>query len=95
MNIPEDFSVQMRKAIGNDEYMRLESALDGEPEVSVRINEAKCSSRPGLLDLAGAERVPWSQAGYYLKSRPAGRILPEKPPEVYIRPLATCWNVLC
>ena len=50
--------------------MRLESALDGEPEVSVRINEAKCSSSPGLLDLAGAERVPWSRAGFYLKSRP-------------------------
>ena len=93
MNIPEDFSVQMRKAIGNDEYMRLESALDGEPEVSVRINEAKCSSRPGLLVLAGAERVPWSQAGYYLKSRPkftfdpllhAGMYYVEEPSSMFV-----------
>lgn len=93
MNIPEYFSVQMRKAIGNDEYMRLESALDGEPEVSVRINEAKCSSRPGLLDLAGAERVPWSQAGYYLKSRPkftfdpllhAGMYYVEEPSSMFV-----------
>lgn len=70
MNLPDDFAASMRGLMGNDEYMLLEKALDGEPVVSVRLNETKSAAVSVLPVSGGAQRVAWSRAGYYLKSRP-------------------------
>ena len=64
MKLPAQFEDTMRQLLG-DEYDAFRTALLGEPAVSIRLNRAKCSARPGY------EAVPWATDGYYLPERPA------------------------
>lgn len=61
MTLPEPFLEYIRSV---PELAPLERGLAGEPEVSVRLNEAKGAR-------AGGDRVPWCPEGRYLPSRPA------------------------
>ncbi len=70
MDFPPDFTRQMADLIGAGGCRALEAALNGPPEVSVRLNEAKLALFPGALRPVRAERVPWCRTGYYLESRP-------------------------
>lgn len=73
MDFPKDFSESMCRLLGQKAYERLEQALSGEPQVSIRLNTAKLATaglnqlRSAVLDCA----VPWCKSGYYLKDRPA------------------------
>lgn len=51
-------------ALGDDEAARLFSALDTEPEVSIRLNPMK------LAETFDGESVGWSEHGRYLEQRP-------------------------
>ena len=64
MKLPAQFEDTMRQLLG-DEYDAFRTALLGEPAVSIRLNRAKCSARPGY------EAVPWATDAYYLPERPA------------------------
>ena len=64
-NLPLSFIERTRRLLGDD-FSRFASALESEPPVSIRLNPAKCR-----LDGELGNRVPWSQQGYYLSSRPA------------------------
>ncbi len=66
LNLPDAFVEQTAAALGTDETERLIAALAAEPPVSIRLNPAR-----GVTAPPGAERVPWSTAGYYLTGRPA------------------------
>ncbi|MBR4037504.1 MAG: rRNA cytosine-C5-methylase, partial [Tidjanibacter sp.] len=54
----------MMEGILGSETPLLLSALDGEPQVSIRYNPFKVSTRPE------GEGVPWNRYGYYLSERP-------------------------
>ncbi len=66
MHIPERFIERTRSILGEDETIRLCTALEAEPPVSIRLNRSKT---------AGATKcgtpVGWCEAGYYLPTRPA------------------------
>ena len=64
-NLPPSFIERTRRLLGDD-FSRFSCALETESPVSIRLNPAKCR-----LDSAPGERVPWSQQGYYLSTRPA------------------------
>ena len=65
MTLPSDFT-QRTQAILGDEFDRLTEALQTEPPVSIRINQAKGSVKPN-----DGESVKWCDSGYYLPSRPS------------------------
>lgn len=54
----------MMEGILGSETPLLLSALDGEPQVSIRYNPFKVTTRPE------GEGVPWNRYGYYLSERP-------------------------
>ena len=54
----------MMEGILGSETPLLLSALDGEPQVSIRYNPFKVTTRPK------GEGVPWNRYGYYLSERP-------------------------
>lgn len=61
--LPEDFSVRMRKRLG-ERYPEFEASLSDAAPVSIRLNPAKWKGdRPD-------DPVPWCTTGYYLKERP-------------------------
>ena len=62
--LPEEFKTTMCCALGDDEAARLFSALDTEPEVSIRLNPMK------LAETFDGESVGWSEHGRYLEQRP-------------------------
>lgn len=62
MILPPDFISRTQVLLGS-EYPILETALQTESPVSIRINRRK-----GIGELP-AERVPWSDTGYYLPER--------------------------
>jgi 16S rRNA C967 or C1407 C5-methylase (RsmB/RsmF family)/NOL1/NOP2/fmu family ribosome biogenesis protein len=61
--LPEDFSVRMRKRLG-ERYPEFEASLSDAAPVSIRLNPAKW--RGDSPD----DQVPWCSTGYYLKKRP-------------------------
>ncbi len=66
MQLPEDFTSQMRKLIGDEEYARLSEALATTPPTSIRTNPAKpCDHVPA------GNAVPWCESGRYLSERPS------------------------
>ena len=75
MDLPASFAEHTRALLGADGYDKLVAALAGEPPVSIRLNEDKWQRSSFSLScvspLATVRRVPWSDAGYYLPSRPA------------------------
>lgn len=89
--IPSDFALEAQKLLGGDAPALL-SALDGEPTLSISLNEAKCR-RAGIEIPPTAERVIWSNHGFYLKSRPrftfdplmhAGAYYVEEPSSMFV-----------
>ncbi len=72
MELPEKFVERVLRDLGAGEGAALCAALDGAPEVSVRLNEAKCDGAgiPDVVAQGAAERVPWSPQGFYLAERP-------------------------
>ncbi|GAB3531829.1 rRNA cytosine-C5-methyltransferase [Pontibacter brevis] len=64
MQLPISFTNRMQRLLGRD-YDNFVAALQQAPPVSVRLNPAKISFRPGL------PKVPWTEHGYYLAERPS------------------------
>lgn len=64
MELPADFIVQTKKLLGDD-WNTFYTVLQDESPVSIRINNAKCTSEPSL------PKVKWSNEGYYLEKRPS------------------------
>ena len=60
MELPEKFVERVLRDLGAGEGAALCAALDGAPEVSVRLNEAKCdgAGMPDVVAQGAAERVP-------------------------------------
>jgi 16S rRNA C967 or C1407 C5-methylase (RsmB/RsmF family)/NOL1/NOP2/fmu family ribosome biogenesis protein len=64
--LPQEF-IRRTKDLLRDEYSALETALESQPPVSLRINPHKLpAGAPGEY-----EKVPWCRTGYYLPERPA------------------------
>jgi len=68
LQLPVDFSDNMRRLLCEEEYQALAEALQGEPPVSIRVNPWKWQG-DGLS--ASAEPVPWASGAVYLSERPA------------------------
>lgn len=64
MQLPERFVSRVLEELGPDEGAALCRALDTLSPTSVRLNPDKGAEAPS------AERVPWSEWGYYLPERP-------------------------
>lgn len=62
--LPESFVSRVLEELGPDEGAALCRALDTPSPTSVRLNPDKGAKAPS------AERVPWSEWGYYLPERP-------------------------
>lgn len=62
MALPADFIIRT-KALLADQYTMFESALTAQVPVSIRMNRCKSAVEPS------AEKVLWSQTGYYLPER--------------------------
>ena len=62
--LPEEFKATMCRSLGDDEAARLFTALDTEPEVSIRLNPMKPA------ETFDGESVGWSEHGRYLGERP-------------------------
>ena len=64
MKLPSEFEARTLGWMGEETYRALETALQTEPPVSIRINRNKWDKEvPG-------EPVPWSSTGGYLSQRP-------------------------
>ena len=63
MSLPIDFITRTRALLGN-EFSKLETALQAEVPVSIRINEKKGTHTPN-----GGEPVAWCKSGFYLPER--------------------------
>lgn len=65
MNLPFEFAERTLDLLGEEAYHELETALQAETPVSIRVNRTKRET-----EVVG-ERVPWSSSGVYLSQRPA------------------------
>lgn len=65
--LPEGFKALMSSETGDERAKILLSALEGEPETSLRINRRKCPAEPLY---PGMTPVPWCASGCYLEERP-------------------------
>ncbi|MDE7408846.1 MAG: RsmB/NOP family class I SAM-dependent RNA methyltransferase [Muribaculaceae bacterium] len=65
--LPEGFRTLISSEIGQNRSEILFSALNGEPETSVRLNRRKS---PGTTLYADMTPVPWCDSGFYLQKRP-------------------------
>jgi len=64
VNLPSAHLESLRKSLGN-EFDQFAQAYNEPAPVSIRINSSKWQGE------VPAERVPWSEDGYYLKERPS------------------------
>lgn len=72
MLLPPDFQRLMLQHYGEVQAHSLFQALtDTEPDVSVRLNAAKCNRLPSCILPSGSHPVPWCDGAYYLPQRPA------------------------
>ncbi len=71
--IPSELLLSLQTAKGFDEKAFVDVHRSGKQVVSIRVNPSKYS--PGIVTANPAfifeDKVPWSQAGYYLKERPS------------------------
>ena len=67
--LPQDFILQMRNLIGEDELQQLLEAINGPSSTTIRINPAKADR--DFLGCADASAVPWCSEGVYLPDRPS------------------------
>ena len=63
--LPAAFVNATRQTMGDSLFAAFVKGLEEQPPVSIRINRSKCD-----VEVEGGERVPWSEDGYYLPSRP-------------------------
>lgn len=63
MKLPISFIKQTQTLLGEEEYAKLECALQEESPVSIRVNEMKSFSHEET------SRVPWCSTGFYLNKR--------------------------
>lgn len=70
MILPKDFITQTIDILGEDQFRNFETGLNEEAPVSIRINEKKATINE-LSYLPVAEKVKWSDTGYYLRERPS------------------------
>ena len=76
MNLSDEFISQMQNLLG-EEYPAFVASLSNEIPVSIRINDARLENilqsgeNPEVLFDNNRGTVPWSDSGYYLKSRPS------------------------
>ena len=70
MQLPEEFSCQMRELLSESDFQKFCEALNNESCTSVRFNPFKDpdNNASKSLDLGG--NVAWSSCGKYLNSRP-------------------------
>lgn len=64
-SLPERFSDNLKNILADD-FENFKKALETESPVSIRLNPSKTFESSFEL----TERVPWTEYGYYLKSRP-------------------------
>lgn len=64
MRLPSEFEARTREWMGEETYRALETALQAEPPVSIRVNRSKRD------EAVAGEPVPWSSLGVYLPQRP-------------------------
>lgn len=64
MNLPSEFAERTLALMGEETYHALETALQTEAPVSIRVNRAKRDAE------VEGEQVPWSSTGVYLSRRP-------------------------
>lgn len=70
MNLPSAFAEQTKALLGEDEYKKLEEALQKDSPVSIRINEVKQSpDYPSSTAGYPSNKVPWCSSGFYLDER--------------------------
>lgn len=70
MNLPSAFAEQTKRLLGEEEYLKLEEALQEDSPVSIRLNEAKQLSDHPLSDIhCRLTEVPWCASGFYLDER--------------------------
>ena len=69
MLLPQDFILQMRELLGEDELHKLLEAIKGPSPTTIRINPAKADR--DFLGCADAPAVPWCSEGVYLPDRPS------------------------
>ncbi|MGL5787975.1 MAG: methyltransferase RsmF C-terminal domain-like protein [Bacteroidales bacterium] len=70
MILPKDFIKQTIDILGEDQFRDFETGLNEEAPVSIRINGKKASFDE-LSYLPIAEKVKWSDTGFYLRERPS------------------------
>ena len=68
--MPEEFESYTRSLLGDELYQVLTDGLQQPTPVSIRLNPTVANLKEWQLP-EDAERVPWSQYGFYLKGRPA------------------------
>ena len=73
VNFPSAFVNNIIHTFGTVEGEALLHAMQGSPDISIRLNPFKCNEQTGGLQLEAplAERVPWCSDGYYLSERPS------------------------
>ncbi len=71
MQIPEQFIERLRAKLGKAETEKLCAALDTEPPVSIRLNEAKIRSNASPIQDEKLTPVAWCKNGHYLPCRPS------------------------
>ena len=64
MELNDKFVERTRVLFGEERYGRFVQALEKEPVVSIRVNERKMMADPLM------KKVPWTESGCYLESRP-------------------------
>ena len=67
MELPASFIDYTRALLGDEEYTKLEVALEQEQPVSIRLNELKLKSEKNIGNQLIP--VPWCASGFYLKDR--------------------------
>ncbi len=65
--IPDSFKAMISAEFGSERAETLLSALNREPETSLRLNRHKSSWSPHYPDMSP---VPWCRSGFYLSARP-------------------------
>lgn len=71
--LPEEFSVRMKRILGENGYEKYLEAFEAPPERSLRVNTEKMSlfdfEKSGFF---GKEKIPYAENGYYLNNDKVG-----------------------
>ena len=73
VRLPDEFTEQTRKLMGEERFARYLAAFSEEPPVSIRLNPSLLTPHSSLLTPNSSlltQQVPWCPLGYYLPERP-------------------------